>query len=338
MYSKIRNEFSSSAKLSTILLNPIKALIFGNVRLILFSALLIAPTWFFFLSVDHFLGKVLEHFLSQHSLVNASSIALSGFVWSIAIPILLVAIVVPVRVLWFKKRITFGSMFAEIMPSLQRAYLSSLLSLVGIFLLGAALLFAINFIGTFLLADIAAEELRLLLIGLSTLFGLLAFRVFANLLVLPFLTTGSGLSLRDALASIPQVLRKQHLSLLMILTLFAAAIVSVNFLFHGAFWQFEKLIPYELTCFAGIVWYMLGCITTFCLASAESANANQLRYLRELASPIVIKHHDVRKKSRTKKEPKRPRIKAPTVDTGRFRAHRKTTAISAQEMQLLLSR
>jgi len=249
-------------------------------------------------------------------------------IWTTAFPLLLVAVMTPLKTIWFEERISIRSLIQETVPAINRAYVSTVLAFSGIFSL-VALIFGVHLLTAFLFSDAATFPKGNWFVYLvTTMAGAVSLRVMLNLLVIPFLATGSGLTLKETLASCSHKLEGRRLTLFLIVLLGVITIITVNVLFHGFSINFTDLTMIEVGFFCFTAWYFMACLSVYSLAAAESVTTSHVQQLRSAATPIRIRHRKAKQES-TKKE------QNILKKLDKARRHRQTTRMSPKDMELL---
>ena len=325
-----KDEFRSLLSVPDLLLAPGRALVRGNITLVLFSTALAFPIWFSFLLCGRILSQLALRMTGESALLSqVIPLLIPSLLWIAAIPFFITAVVLPLRLLWFRDKIKLEALIDEFFPTFQRACISTLYCAAT--LLGVALLLVGAFHASVWLKATYSIGMPILPLAATvlTLVTLIFFKRLLIMILLPFTATASALSRAESATVTQNLLDGQRAGFVFLIVAAASALYGVGVLFREPIPSYGSISAIQGFSYGIVVWYFMSVLTVFSLAAGESQTAQQVKLLRESATPVRVKRKAVQK------------APANVVDTTRKRriieakSGRATTALTPKDLELI---
>ena len=265
-----------------VLLAPLRALVLGHLLLVIYTGFIAIPALFLGIVAHRLTTNVLVANLSSDAWYAGSLSYLSGAAALVLFfPFLLVAVMLPIRTIWFENRLRVFSLIRDSVPTFMKAFTATLMSALGLCAIGLVLLLIYS--GIYRLALFIGFTLEAPLIAkvVLAISALVALRIVVNLIAVPFVAAGMNLPAREALASFPYFIKSRRFSLGILIGIQAFLITAGIVLVLGGVFT-----PLSEAVLGFIAWYCLATICVFSLGSSEQVTTHHFQLLREAATPI----------------------------------------------------
>lgn len=317
----------SECSLKRVFITPLLALRKAAPAIVLFSSLVVGASLALIKVVTVGLAAVLTNRL--HLPVDRVILAqnlIAGLLWLALAPALLLAVITPLRALWYERRITLMGILAETNRNMEQAYLVTFAAISGIVLALVGIAGAYVGVRLYLLHSgyVELSHYAASVVAFSLL--LASLRGLLNFVVIPFLALGSNMSLREVLASAEYFLEGRRVRLATIIMAGLLLIQQIAILAPSLAQHYPYPLFVTTALVTAAIWYTLACATTLCLSATEGKASAQMRVIRRAATPMVLT-----------REAAQPAISIAAPVEPTFKRRRETVALTPMDRELMFS-